>query len=262
MSKLMKMYLGKLIIRIIIFLIILLTYIFNKEMLESLIFIPIWKNISVYHIIWLFFMVMMILHLCPTRKWITMAIKKTSRQLFLEIKDDILKTLTDVKKIKLLETVQEQDYKALIVLVIWCVFNGIFGLLYHFKIIDASFLLLLTCFYFVCDYICILFFCPFQRFIMKNKCCVNCRIFDWGHFMMFTPMIFIPSFFSWSLFFMSLIVMLRWEIIYRTRTVMFYQHTNSSLQCNNCKDKLCGIKKKKSSKIIDYLFFKTKQLVN
>ena len=111
MSKLMKMYLGKLIIRIIIFVVILLTYIFNKELLESLIFIPIWKNISVYHIIWLFFMVMMILHLCPTRKWITMAIKKTSRQLFLEIKDDILKTLTDVKKIKLLETIQEQDYK-------------------------------------------------------------------------------------------------------------------------------------------------------
>ncbi len=244
MSKLMKLYIEKLIIRIIIFIIVFSTYIIDKNKLEELIFTPIWKGVGIYHIIWLFFMTMMILHLFPGRKLITMAIRKTSKQLFLELKEDILKTFNDVKRIKLLELVQEQDLKALVILLIWLGINGIFGALFYFKIIDASFLFVLTCFYFVCDYICILFFCPFQTFVMKNKCCVNCRIFDWGHFMMFTPMAFIPSFFSWSLFLMSLIVMIRWEIIYKKRTIMFFQQTNDDLQCSNCKDKLCGFKKR------------------
>ncbi len=46
---------------------------------------------------------------------------------------------------------------------------------------------MVSAFYFLCDYVCILIYCPFQSHIMHNKCCVNCRIYGWGHFMIFTP---------------------------------------------------------------------------
>jgi len=104
--------------------------------------------------------------------------------------------------------------------------------------------LMLTVFFYLCDYICILIYCPFQHLIMKNRCCVNCRIYDWGHFMMFTPMLFIRNFFSWSLFFTSCVVLLNWEITYAKHPERFFYGSNQSLQCANCKDKICTVKKK------------------
>ena len=128
-------------------------------------------------------------------------------------------------------------------MLVWLSFNSMFGILYLLKIIDNMDLLMLSVFYFLCDYICILFFCPFQTFIMKNKCCVNCRIYDWGHFMMFTPMLFICNFYSWSLFFVSCVVLIHWEMIYAKHPERFYSGSNKRLQCINCGDKTCQIKK-------------------
>lgn len=73
---------------------------------------------------------------------------------------------------------------------------------------------MVSVFYFLCDYVCILIiYCPFQSHIMHNKCCVNCRIYGWGDFMMFTPMVCIRHFFSWTLFWMSVLVLIRWDSI-------------------------------------------------
>ena len=127
-------------------------------------------------------------------------------------------------------------------MLVWLSFNAVFGLLYLTGIMDEADLLMLTVFYFLCDYICILFFCPFQTFIMKNKCCVNCRIYDWGHFMMFTPMLFIKNFFSWSLFFTSIVVLIHWEIVYTKHPERFWHGSNRTLQCAGCKDKTCQMK--------------------
>ena len=82
---------------------------------------------------------------------------------------------------------------------------------------------------------------------MKNKCCINCRIHDWGHFMMFTPMLFIKNFYSWSLFFTSLVVLIHWEIVYAQHPERFWEGSNKTLQCANCKEKTCQIKKKITS---------------
>ena len=129
-----------------------------------------------------------------------------------------------------------------LVLLVWIGFNGIFGALYLAGIFDDGIMLLISCAYSVCDMICILFFCPFQTFIMHDKCCVNCRIYDWGHFMMFTPMLFIKNFYSWSLFFMSCIVLLHWEIIYAKHPERFWEGSNQVLKCSSCKDKTRQLK--------------------
>ena len=146
-------------------------------------------------------------------------------------------------ELELLKFVQDQNVKAWKVMLLWLSFNAIFGILYLFDLIDIADLLMLTVFYFLCDYICILIFCPFQTCIMKNRCCVNCRIYDWGHFMMFTPMLFIQNFFSWSLFFTSCIVLIKWEIIYAKHPERFFSGSNKRLQCASCKDRTCQIKK-------------------
>jgi hypothetical protein len=61
--------------------------------------------------------------------------------------------------------------------------------------------------------------------------------------MMFTPFVFIGGFFGWSLFGISLLLLIRWEITYRLYPERFYPSTNACLSCANCKEKLCTHKK-------------------
>ena len=68
-------------------------------------------------------------------------------------------------------------------------------------------------------------------------------LLDWGHMMMYTPMLFIPSFFSWSLLFLSLIVAIRWEFTYAQHPERFWRGSNAAIRCENCQDHLCKIKK-------------------
>jgi hypothetical protein len=87
--------------------------------------------------------------------------------------------------------------------------------------------------------ICILFFCPFQTWFMKNRCCTTCRIYNWDFAMLCTPFLFVPSFYTWSLLLVSLVVLIHWEITYRRHPERFSERTNQSLRCQNCTEKLC-----------------------
>ena len=75
--------------------------------------------------------------------------------------------------------------------------------------------------------------------IQKNKCCVTCRIYNYDHMMLTTPMITIPSFFSWSLIILGLIILVKWEIDFRRHPERFFELTNQNLKCKNCTDKRC-----------------------
>ncbi len=233
-TNMMVSYLVKFAIRIAVFIAVLILYLTDKELMYRLIMQPIYMGITPMHLLWLLFMGMMILHIFPMEK-VTMALLKTEKKRFVPQED--------YSEVELLRFVQDQNAKAWKVMLLWLSFNAIFGILYLFEIIGVEDLMMLSVFYFLCDYICILIFCPFQTFIMKNKCCINCRIYDWGHFMMFTPMLFIQNFFSWSLFFTSCIVLIKWEIIYAKHPERFYEGSNKNLQCQNCKDRTCQIKK-------------------
>lgn len=233
-TNMMVRYLVKFAIRIAVFAAVLILYLTDKELMYRLIMQPVYMGITPMHLLWLLFMGMMILHIFPMEK-VSMALLKTEKKKF-DPEDDY-------SEIELLRFVQDQNAKAWKVMLLWLSFNAIFGLLYLFDIIGVEDLLMLSVFYFLCDYICILIFCPFQTFIMKNKCCINCRIYDWGHFMMFTPMLFIQDFYSWSLFFTACIVLIKWEIIYAKHPERFYEGSNKNLRCQNCKDRTCQIKK-------------------
>lgn len=136
----------------------------------------------------------------------------------------------------------ESRYSLLIVLFSWLLLNGFIYLLYFYGIIDDGIMILISLAYSVCDMICILFFCPFQQWMMKNKCCGSCRIYNWDYAMMFTPLLPLRNFFSWSLLLLSLLLVLNWEIDFRIHPERFYENTNQALSCKNCNEKLCSHK--------------------
>ena len=234
-TRALSFYLVKFGFRITVFLTVFVLYLTQFEWLERTLNQPFFYHITPLHALWALFMAIMARHLIPNNR-LSMAWRKA--------RENTYKPVEGYDRLQLLEFVQDQNTKAWMVLLVWLSFNAIFGILYLAGVLREGDLFMLTVFYFLSDYICILPFCPFQTLIMKNKCCINCRIYDWGHFMMFTPMLFIKNFFSWSLFFMSVIVLIHWEIRYAKHPERFWSGSNQTLQCGTCKERTCQIKKR------------------
>ncbi len=151
----------------------------------------------------------------------------------------------------------------ILVALIWIVFNGVFGALHMKGILDDGIMILLCSAYSVCDMICILFFCPFQTWFLKNKCCSACRIYNWDYAMMFTPLFFVRQSYTWSLLVLSVALLIRWEITFYRHPERFSENTNDYLRCRNCTEKLCTHKKQLRSlwqRIEEYTMERVRQL--
>ena len=158
LTPMMIRYLIKLLFRCGVFTAFLVMYIIDKERLCSLMTHPIRYGINALNVMWFGFMSIMLLHIFPTNR-LTMALRKAKQKHYKPVKH--------CSETEILRNVQKQNISAWKVMLVWLIFNSIFGILYLFDIIDNADLLMLTVFYFLCDYICIMFFCPFQSFIMK-----------------------------------------------------------------------------------------------
>ena len=141
------------------------------------------------------------------------------------------------------DVVIQDNNGVVLVLLIWIFFNAIFGALYMAHIFDDGIMLLISCAYSVCDMICILFFCPFQTWFLKNKCCSACRIYNWDYAMMFTPLFFVMKPYTWGLLALSVGLLIRWEITFYRHPERFSDQTNDYLRCINCSEKLCSHKR-------------------
>ena len=138
---------------------------------------------------------------------------------------------------------REPKHSVLIVLGSWLLLNGAIYALFFADIIDEGILILIGLAYSVCDMICILFFCPFQEWMMKNKCCGSCRIYNWDYAMMFTPLMFVNNIYAHILVGLSLVLLLRWELCFFLHPERFYEQSNLNLSCAACREKLCHHKK-------------------
>ena len=145
------------------------------------------------------------------------------------------------------DIVIEDNNAAILVALVWIVFNAVFGALHMTRILDDGIMILLCSAYSVCDMICILFFCPFQTWFLKNKCCSTCRIYNWDYAMMFTPLFFVQKTYTWSLLVLSIALLIRWELTFFRHPERFGERTNEYLRCRNCTEKLCAHKKQLSS---------------
>jgi len=129
------------------------------------------------------------------------------------------------------------------VIIFWLTLNAIIFALYFAGLIDWGMLILVSLAYSVCDMICILFFCPFETWMMMNKCCGSCRIYNWDFIMMFTPLIFFRHPLAHLLVGLSLVLLLRWEIGAYLTPERYFEDTNQMLSCANCTEHLCHHKK-------------------
>ena len=123
-------------------------------------------------------------------------------------------------------------------MLLWIALIAVIGVLCYTHVINKLWLFMISVCFYVCDLICVLIWCPF-RLIMKNKCCTTCRIFNWDHLMMFSPLVFMGGFYAISLVVMAVLAWLVWELCVMIYPERFWEMTNVSLKCCECTDKLC-----------------------
>lgn len=135
------------------------------------------------------------------------------------------------------------DRSALRSLIFWVTLNAVFYVAYWTHIVDERFMVCLAGFYSVVDIFCILFFCPFQSWLMHNRCCTTCRIFDWDYLMICTPLLAFPNAVTLSAGLLAGVIFFRWEILYARHKDRFFETSNAALKCSQCDEHLCQYKR-------------------
>lgn len=230
-SRVRKTYFIRLFGRIIVLFSVVAIYFFKSEWLDILHGNNFFKKVSPLHILWIIWVIDMISQLIPVRKHLPLGSGKHFKENFKPIMDKI-----NYKALR--EYIISTTKSAYKVFIIWSALILVLGMLYKCSLLTESHLFLISVLFYVCDLICVLIWCPF-RLIMKNRCCTTCRIFNWDHLMMFTPLLFINSFYSVSLLIMAFAVWTVWELCVMMYPERFWEQTNTALKCSECTDKLC-----------------------
>ena len=230
-SALRKKYILRLIARCAIFIAAVALFIFIRDEFEILEGFNFFTRFSIFHLLWIVWVADMIFQLVPVKNKIPIGSQKHLKYHFKHAKERINK---DALKKYIVDTTKSA-YK---VMILWCTLIAALGIFYFTKLIKADHLLMISIFFYVADLICVLVWCPF-RLMMGTRCCTTCRIFNWDHFMMFSPLMFVGGFFSISLFVMSVIVLAFWEFCVFVYPERFWEGSNTALKCSECTDKLC-----------------------
>jgi len=186
---------------------------------------------SVLHILWVLWAADMFLQIIPIKNKLPLGSMKLFAQRFKPIREKINhEALRDY-----ILTTTKAAYK---VFILWCGLIALIGILYWLGLFGKTGLFMFSVTFYVCDLICVLIWCPF-RLLMNTRCCTTCRIFNWDHLMMFSPMIFMGGFYAVSLVLMSIIAWLVWEVCIMMYPERFWDKSNLALKCSECTDKLC-----------------------
>lgn len=107
------------------------------------------------------------------------------------------------------------------------------GTLYYTGVMNRFWLTLTVVFFIFMDQFCVSVWCVFQ-WIIGTKCCNTCRINNWGYLMAFSTLVFLPSFWTYSILLLSAVVVVQWEYLFYKYPERFYELYNTNLQCRNC----------------------------
>lgn len=231
MSPTRKRYIGRLVGRILILLICAFLCLTSPESFYILEGMNFFKRFSLFHLLWAIWVIDMILQIIPIRNKVPLGSQKLFANRFRPIKDKIN---YEALRSYVISTTKSA-YK---VFILWCGLLIVIGILYYTGIIGKIGLFMITVVFYVCDLICVLIWCPF-RLIMRNRCCTTCRIFNWDHLMMFSPMIFMGGFYALSLVVLAFLAWLVWELCVMMYPERFWDKSNAALKCSECTDKLC-----------------------
>ncbi len=189
-------------------------------------------RLSGLHLLWLAWMADMLLQLVYVKKHVPLGSQKLFSERYLPARAGI-----DPGRLQVY--IKEKNKSAYQVFLIYAAGIMILGQLKKIGLLGDIGLFLFCVFFYVCDLICVLFWCPFRIF-MKTRCCTECRIFNWDHLMMFSPLLFVDGFYAKSLVVTAAAVFFLWEYHIAVHPERFWEGTNEALRCDSCTDKLCS----------------------
>ena len=219
-----------LIFRLVLSVVIVCFYIADKDMLlanlnETFSF-------NVMTLVFIIFMLEILYRFFPTED---IGISKVYKKNYIEKNYDVIK----------LKTEKRQDtIRAIIMFGLFIVMMSVVTTLYLLHIIDKGIVLIIVLALWVLSEICVTLFCPFSYFFFKKRCCNKCRFYSWDYFLMFCPLIFIGSVFTYIVVLLAFILLIFWEVVYIKYPYRFYDISNDALSCNNCKNHNCKYKNK------------------
>ena len=187
---------------------------------------------SVLHLLWFVWMADMFLQIFYVKNHVPLGSQKLFQQRYIPVKSGF-------DGYALREYISRRTKSAYQVFVIYAVGITVLGLLKKAGVLNDVWMMVICVFFYVCDLICVLIWCPFRIF-MKTRCCTECRIFNWDHLMMFSPLVFVDGFYAKSLLVMSIVVFILWEYRIMAYPERFWEGSNEALKCSSCIDKLCS----------------------
>ncbi len=233
-STMRKSYIWRFVGRIFVLLAAIAVYILHPASFSILYGMNFFREFSILHLLWGLWILDMILQMIPSRRFIALGSQKQFSKHFQP-------SPRTPDKEALGGFIKSSNRSAGIILAIWVLLVLVLGGLHLLGVLDRGILVLISTAFYVCDLICVLFWCPFRVFFMKNRCCTTCRIFNWDHLMMFLHLLFVPSFFTLSLGIASVVIFLVWEIRFYRHPERFWDRSNRALRCVSCTDRLCGL---------------------
>ena len=232
MSQMRKKYMFRLLFRCIVLIVCAAGVFLAPDEFAVLDGMNFFREFSVLHLLWVIWVWDMIQQIIPMKNKLPIGSMKLFANRFRpakeKIKDEALRTY--------IATATRAAYK---VFALWLALLAVIGILYYTQILNKPLLFLISVAFYVCDLICVLIWCPF-RLMMKTRCCTTCRIFNWDHFMMFSPLYFMGGFYGLSLALLATADFLVWEISVMLHPERFWDRSNQALKCSECTDKLCS----------------------
>ena len=232
MSVMRKKYIVRLILRSMILVLCIGAYFVYPESFWILEGMNFFRGFSVFHILWVIWVVDMIQQIIPIKNKLPLGSMKLFSNRFRPIRENInYEALRSY-----IVTTTRSAYK---VFILWCCLLAVIGGMYYAGILNKPIVFLISVAFYVCDLICVLIWCPF-RLMMKTRCCTTCRIFNWDHLMMFSPLFLIGGFYGISLALLATADWLVWELCVMMYPERFWDRSNMALKCSQCTDKLCS----------------------
>lgn len=201
--------------------------IYHPDTLIFLFTYPSFFPLKVYHFLWLMAVLILVKRMIPKMNK-KMSLGKIFARNFIETGDD-----TDRKRLGFRKRKKEANSGALRSAIYWILLVLVMWMWRRAGILPDIWLYVIVLFFVFMDQFCVSVFCPFQ-WLMGNKCCSTCRINNWGYCMAFSPLIFIFTFWTYSIIFLSFANLIIWEYLYFKHPERFSDIYNANLMCKNC----------------------------
>jgi len=202
--------------------------IYHPDFLVYLFSFPLFISLKVYHVLWFMAILILIKRMIPSLNK-KMSLGKIFARNFSGVGMDTDKKRQGFHKIK-----KKADSGAFRSALYWILLLLVMWMWRVSGILPDIWLYIIVLFFIFMDQFCISVFCPFQ-WLMRNKCCSTCRINNWGYCMAFSPLLFIPTFWTYSILFLSIVNLIIWEYLYFRYPERFSDIYNANLMCKNCR---------------------------